>query len=925
MEQWIRTLTGISLSASILAAAILVLRALFAPRLKSWAMAAMWIVLAVRLTTPYMPQSPLSLFRFAPEPLAQTVQTPQATPAVLAPEKLSEPDQLRPVPSAVSPQHTQNDSASPAVDKIAPSVRPLSAWQIWFCVWLLGLTIMLGWILGINLRFRAVLKHNRVWDDPFFDSILRSACSAVGLPMHRQIRVIAVGAQTSPAVFGIFRPKLLIPVKSFDQLRIQDKHHVLCHELTHIKYHDLLWQALALALLCLHWFNPLLWLAYLAFRRDVEALCDRRTARLCGHTAAQYADSLLSVARTLSRQRQTGLLLAAMDTKKSLRWRLRMLMQPARWTHAATAAAAAGVIAALLAGCAAGSISGAAPSISLSPTPTGIPAAPTQGLEPVPAVQPGQEASLETLPIPEDYHGTLFTLPEQLSLNEQARYQTYPDDEQWSYQLVPVDAQALDPTGVIQAVWARYGVDSDSALTMLKKNGSALFLHDLLGQTGEETIRQYGHDEVLSFSDDYTVTYLWGTDFTKSDPIAYSSAQGSAQEVYAQYSAQFAAMLGLDNAPPFDAVEADVYEISGITQYRYILQLNADTRPLRGEFVVYGDGVTQAYIHASDTMEVMQSRTGYALTLEQALYSLNYNRAYFTQYGSAGNDGQYTRLIENDSVRLLTSTDMEQTALLTAPDARIADVSLRMEAFQTPQTWNAWFSQREYGAVRPVFEFTVESSRGSGVILVDCETGNLRDSSVSNEFALILSPYPQVNGESLAPDGQNMPVNDQADQAGKLIEQFLEQVWTSFMTLQSPQLPDCALDTPPIHLYLRWADHRIAELSHPLNAASRLAAEPQVQASAVTVMQDGDVLTVSCWVEIGLESSGSGVNGMQFEATAVLSPTPEGLRLTDFLPDYHYPTYQSLRRQFDEMDQPTVQQVDEMVDYAIDYFMKNNP
>ena len=133
-------------------------------------------------------------------------------------------------------------------------------------------------------------------------------------------------------------------------------------------------------------------------------------------------------------------------------------------------------------------------------------------------------------------------------------------------------------------------------------------------------------------------------------------------------------------------------------------------------------------------------------------------------------------------------------------------------------------------------------------------------------------------------------------------------------------------DTPSVHLYLGWARHRIVELSHPLNATSQLTTTPQVQVGTATVTQeDSNTMIVNCWIEISFESNGSGVNGIQFEATASFSKTDSGLLLTDFLPDYHPSTYQSLRNQFDQMDQPTIEQVDQIVDYAIDDFRRNNP
>ena len=97
----------------------------------------------------------------------------------------------------------------------------------------------------------------------------------------------------SPAVYGILRPKILLP----ETVLQEDIESILRHERAHIRRLDNLWRALAVVTVCVHWFNPLAWIFLRCFLADAELACDARALR--GLDAAgkkQYAGALLSAA-----------------------------------------------------------------------------------------------------------------------------------------------------------------------------------------------------------------------------------------------------------------------------------------------------------------------------------------------------------------------------------------------------------------------------------------------------------------------------------------------------------------------------------------------------------------------------------------------------------------------------------------------------
>ena len=80
----------------------------------------------------------------------------------------------------------------------------------------------------------------------------------------------------SPFVFGIIKPKIYLPFGITER----DAESVILHEQAHISRRDYLWKPLGFLLLSVHWFNPLMWLAYILFCRDIEFACDERAISL---------------------------------------------------------------------------------------------------------------------------------------------------------------------------------------------------------------------------------------------------------------------------------------------------------------------------------------------------------------------------------------------------------------------------------------------------------------------------------------------------------------------------------------------------------------------------------------------------------------------------------------------------------------------
>jgi beta-lactamase regulating signal transducer with metallopeptidase domain len=96
---------------------------------------------------------------------------------------------------------------------------------------------------------------------------------------------------TSPAVYGVIRPKIILP----HNIAEKDMDYVLLHERVHISRKDNLWRVIAVITACLHWFNPFVWYFLKRFLSDMELSCDTGVLRICGDAKKkEYSSALLN-------------------------------------------------------------------------------------------------------------------------------------------------------------------------------------------------------------------------------------------------------------------------------------------------------------------------------------------------------------------------------------------------------------------------------------------------------------------------------------------------------------------------------------------------------------------------------------------------------------------------------------------------------
>ena len=267
LEKALIEVLNMSLTASVVILVVLAARIFLkrAPRIFSYAL---WAVVLFRLLCPVSFSAPLSLLG--------TLQNEAGSGGRM--EYIPEDIGYQMNPEIQLPAQSVNESVDERINHSLPqgnpqgSVNPLQVFLYLAArVWVLGIGVLAFYSTASLIRLRKKLK-TAVRDG---DRIWRFSWKG------------------TPFVYGIFRPRIYLP----DSLTAQEEGYVLLHEEIHIRRGDHIFRALAWTALILHWFNPLVWLAFHFSGKDMEMSCDEAVLKKLGNgVKKEYSASLLALA-----------------------------------------------------------------------------------------------------------------------------------------------------------------------------------------------------------------------------------------------------------------------------------------------------------------------------------------------------------------------------------------------------------------------------------------------------------------------------------------------------------------------------------------------------------------------------------------------------------------------------------------------------
>lgn len=250
------SLLQMSLSGAVFILMVVVFRAITLNRLPKATFPALWDVALLRLLLPVTFRSPLSVYSMVRKsvPALDTVENGIANLDVGV-----SPDQLGGM---------ENEAAQIFLSNM-PSVSVLSV------IWGVGAAVTAGYFILSYLRCRREFQTALPVRNDFTSHWHREN------PLWRTVDIRQLTGLSTPLTYGILRPVILMP-KDMDWRNERQAQYMLFHEYAHIRRFDAVGKLIAAAALCVHWFNPLVWVLYFFFNRDMELSCDECVIRHFG-------------------------------------------------------------------------------------------------------------------------------------------------------------------------------------------------------------------------------------------------------------------------------------------------------------------------------------------------------------------------------------------------------------------------------------------------------------------------------------------------------------------------------------------------------------------------------------------------------------------------------------------------------------------
>ena len=254
MNELFLKIINMSISASWLILAVLILR-LVLKKAPKWVNVLLWGIVAVRLICPFSFESALSLI-----PSAETF-----------PEKIISGPSFD-IQTGISPVDNRiNDYLGDRYFEgvTVPANNGNNIMTILTIVWIIGILLLVTY---------TIISYRRLHRE-------------IDTAVHYKDNIFQSENVSSPFVLGIINPRIYLPFS----MNEQDMEHVVAHEQAHIRRKDHWWKPLGFLLLTIHWFNPLIWWAYVLLCRDIELACDEKVIKKLGNEQrADYTQALVA-------------------------------------------------------------------------------------------------------------------------------------------------------------------------------------------------------------------------------------------------------------------------------------------------------------------------------------------------------------------------------------------------------------------------------------------------------------------------------------------------------------------------------------------------------------------------------------------------------------------------------------------------------
>jgi len=292
-----KTILSMSISGGVMIAALLLLKPLLKEKLsKSWQYY-IWLLVILRLLMPFSMEDSVMNHSFAEAPISveQQLQIPQQPQSAIT--KPSTP-QVAPVAPIAKPENTiplETVPIAPPIEKPAIDWRDIAKQALNYSG-LMWFAVAAGLFVRKIFIYQRFVRHVRRSWIPVSEAELLDhvALLAQRLEIKKPINLCISPAISTPMLIGFTKPRVLLPQTAISPSELE---YTILHELTHYKRKDMLYKWLVQLTLCLHWFNPLVYLMEKEISRSCELACDEAVIKnLDGSGKRAYGDTLINAA-----------------------------------------------------------------------------------------------------------------------------------------------------------------------------------------------------------------------------------------------------------------------------------------------------------------------------------------------------------------------------------------------------------------------------------------------------------------------------------------------------------------------------------------------------------------------------------------------------------------------------------------------------
>ena len=276
---------------------IVVLRAVLINRLPKKTFLILWWIALIRLLVPFSIKSVTSIYS-----LFQSIYSD------INPVRTAQTTTFLPI-NGNMPEIA--NGLSEAMVQRTESISILSV------IWLAGLLLCFGFFAVSYIKCYREFRFSLPVENDILEAWKEKH------PLKRSLSIRQTETIAAPLSYGVIRPVILMP-KNTEWKNIYQLRYVLEHEYVHIRRLDMLTKLIMIAAVCIHWFNPLVWVMYILFNRDLELSCDETVVRRFGmDIKSVYATALISM-----EEKKSGLTpLCNSFSKNAIEERIRAIMK----------------------------------------------------------------------------------------------------------------------------------------------------------------------------------------------------------------------------------------------------------------------------------------------------------------------------------------------------------------------------------------------------------------------------------------------------------------------------------------------------------------------------------------------------------------------------------------------------------------------